>query len=105
MLFRERLTVPAGWWVLAALLSGTVLLVVGFYRGPAWGIVLAAVTLAAAATLFGCSAVLITVDGEELRVGRSVIERRYLGRCQPLDAAATELRAGVQADARAHLVL
>ena len=105
MLFRERLTVPVGWWVLAALLTVTMLGIVGFYLGPVWGIGVAVLTLAAAAGLFAVTAIQLSVDAEELRVGRAVIERTYIGRCRALDAAATELRAGVDADGRAHLVL
>ena len=105
MLFRERLTVPVGWWVLAALLTVTMLGIVGFYLGPVWGIGVAVLTLVAAAGLFAVTAVQLSVDADELRVGRAVIERTYIGRCRPLDAAATERRAGVDADGRAHLVL
>jgi hypothetical protein len=105
MLFRERLRVPLSWWLLAALLAVTMLVVVGFYVGPGWGLGVALGTLAGAATLFSSTAVLISVDADELRVGRSVLERTYIGGCRALDAEATELRAGVQADGRAHLVL
>ena len=38
-------------------------------------------------------------------MGRAVIEHRYIGAAQALDAAETRNRSGVQADARAHLVL
>src|SRR5215212_2395867 len=105
MLFRERLRVPLAWWVLALVLAVTMLVVVGFYLGPGWGIGVAVVTLGAAAALFTSTAVLITVDADELHVGRAVIERTYIGGCQALDAAATEVRGGVQADGRAHLAL
>ena len=37
MLFRERLSVPIMWWVLAGLLALSVLLAVGAYLGPVWG--------------------------------------------------------------------
>jgi hypothetical protein len=105
MLFRERLSVPLAWWVLAALLTLTMLVVVGFYLGPAWGIGVAVVTLVVATALLTSTAVLITVDADELRVGRAVIERAYIGGCRALDAEATVVRGGVQADGRAHLVL
>ena len=105
MLFRERLSVPLAWWVLAALFALSMLVAVGFYLGPVWGVGVGVATLAAAALMFTTMAVLVTVDEDELRVGRAVVERRYLGPCRALDAAATERRAGVEADARAHLVL
>ena len=37
MLFRERLSVPIMWWVLAGLLALSVLLA-GGYLGPVWGL-------------------------------------------------------------------
>lgn len=47
----------------------------------------------------------ITVDEHELRVGKAHIERSFLGGCEPLDQEDTRRVAGVDADARAHLVL
>lgn len=105
MLFRERLTVPLSWWALAGLLAVTVLGVVGLYVGPVWGIGVAVLTLGCAVALFLGTAVVISVDADELRVGRAVIERAYLGPCRALDAAEAERRGGVDADVRAHLVL
>jgi hypothetical protein len=49
--------------------------------------------------------VLIEVDDTMIRVGRAVIEHRYIAGAEPLDADQTRRRAGVEADARAHLVL
>ncbi len=105
MLFRERLTVPVSWWVLAALFAVSMLAAIGFYLGPVWGIAVGVLAMAVAALAFTTMAVLITVDEVELRVGRAVIERSYIGSVSPLDRAAADRRAGVDADARAHLVL
>jgi hypothetical protein len=105
MLFRERLTVPVAWWVLAALFALSLLLASGFYLGPVWGIGSALVTMAVAAAVFTSLSIVVTVDADELRVGRAVIERPYIGACSALDAEAAERRGGVGADARAHLVL
>ena len=105
MLFRERLTVPVAWWALATLFAISLLAAVGLYLGPVWGLAVFVAALAVAAGLFGSAAVVIEVDARELRVGRAVIERSWIGECRALDAQAAEIRAGVQADARAHLVL
>ncbi|SDS41821.1 Protein of unknown function [Friedmanniella luteola] len=105
MLYRERLTVPAAWWVLAALLAVSLLAAVGFYLGPVWGIAVAVAAMAVAAGLFWSTAVVIEVDDEELRVGRAVIGRTWISGCAALDVAATDVRGGTGADARAHLVL
>lgn len=105
MLFRERLTVPLAWWVLAGLFALSLLLAFGLYLGPVWGVGSAVVTMAVAAAAFAALSIEVTVDAVALRVGRAVIERDYIGGCRSLDAAATDRRGGVEADARAHLVL
>jgi len=105
MLFRERLRVPLAWWLLAALFAVSLLAAFGAYLGPVWGIGVGAATMAAATALFTALAIRVSVDATELRVGRAVVERAYVGSCRALDAEATERRGGVQADARAHLVL
>ena len=105
MLFRERLTVPVIWWVLAGLFSLSVLLAVGAYLGPTWGLGTAVATMLVAGAIFVSASILISVDARELRVGRASIEHRYIAGCRPLDAGETRRRAGVEADARAHLVL
>ncbi|WP_375425358.1 DUF3093 domain-containing protein [uncultured Friedmanniella sp.] len=105
MHFRERLTVPVAWWVLAALFAVSLLAAIGFYLGPAWGIGVGVLSMGVAALVFTTTAVVVAVDDTELRVGRAVIERSYLASVEVLDRAATDRRAGVEADARAHLVL
>ena len=105
MLFRERLTVPIIWWVLAGLFSLSVLVAVGAYLGPAWGLGTTIATLLVAAAIFGSAAIRISVDEQEIRVGRASIEHAYIATCRALDAEQTRRRTGVEADARAHLVL
>lgn len=105
MRFRERLSVPVSWWVLAVLLAVALLAAFGFYLGPVWGVGVAVVALAIAVGVFASAAIIITVDERELHVGRSVIEHRYLGPSVSLDADQAARRGGVEADARAHLVL
>jgi hypothetical protein len=105
MLFRERLHVPVVWWLLAAGFAVSVLLAIGLYVGSLWGIGATAVSVAVTAALFARSAVRIEVDEATLRVGRALIEHRYIAEAQALDAEQTRRRAGVEADARAHLVL
>ena len=105
MIFRERLTVPLLWWLLAVGFAVSMLAAWGVYLGLWWGVGVALVSLAVAAAVFQLSAVLITVDPTRLRVGRAVIEHEYLASCRPLDADQTRRRSGTEADARAHLVL
>jgi hypothetical protein len=105
MRFRERLHVPVVWWLLAGGLALSLLLAVGLSAGPVWGIVAAVAGLAVATAIFLQSAVRIEVDDVMIRVGRARIEHRYIASAEALDAEQTRRRAGVEADARAHLVL
>ena len=105
MLFRERLTVPIMWWVLAGLFALSVLLAVGAYLGPVWGIGTALATMMVAAAIFVSAAVVISIDAREIRIGRATIEHAYISASQALTAEQARQRAGVNADARAHLVL
>lgn len=47
----------------------------------------------------------VTVDEHELRAGKAHIDLAFLGECEALDKEATRRVAGVEADARAHLLL
>lgn len=105
MRYRERLTPPPTYWVLAGLFALSMLAALGFYLGPVWGVGAALVALAVPTAVFGVAAVQVVVTDTELRVGRANIELRYLGPVQALDAAATRARSGAAADARAFLVL
>jgi Protein of unknown function (DUF3093) len=105
MLFRERLTVPIVWWVLAGLFALSVLLAVGAYLGPVWAVGTTAATLLVAAAIFATASIVISVDTDQIRVGRASIEHPYIAGCRALDAEQSRRRGGVDADARAHMVL
>jgi hypothetical protein len=104
--YAERLTVPLRWWAQATMLVASLwlALVVALPTALAW--VLSAVAmLLAAALLSGYGAARISVGGGELRVGRARIGAEHVGVALALDAEATRRRSGVEADARAHLLL
>jgi Protein of unknown function (DUF3093) len=105
MLFRERLSVPIIWWVLAGLFSLSVLIAVGAYLGPAWGVGTSVATLLVAAAIFGSASIVISVDEKEIQVGRATIEHAYIAACRALNTEETRRKTGVEADARAHLVV
>lgn len=105
MRFRERLHVPALWWVLAAAFALSLVLAVGLYVGPAWGVATLLASLTVILAVFVPAAVTIQVDETGLRVGRGWIEHRYLAGAQALDPEQARRRGGAEADARAHLVL
>ncbi|WP_239459879.1 DUF3093 domain-containing protein [Nocardioides daejeonensis] len=108
MEYAERLSVPLRWWAQGAMLLVSlflVLAVVDALSGAAiGGIVLGAgVLLAGALVQFG-SARIEVVDGE-LRAGRAHIPLALLGEATALDPEAARRAAGVEADARAYLLL
>lgn len=104
--YSERLSVPLRWWVQGVMLVATFWLafVVAMPALAAW--LATAVLLAAlVALLLSYGAARIEVAGGELRVGRAHIGLEYVGTVEPLDAEAARRVAGVEADARAHLML
>jgi hypothetical protein len=103
--FRERVRVPPGWWALAVLFAGTLAVALGYYLGLGWALGVGLGSLVAVALGFQSASFVIEVDESELRVGRAVIGREWIGAVRPLDAAGTRDRSGTTADARAHLVL
>lgn len=105
MRYRERLHVPALWWVLAAAFALTLVLAVGLYVGAGWGVATFLASLAVVVGLFANAAVMIRVDETGLRVGRGWVEHRYLAGGRALDPEQTRRLGGADADARAHLVL
>lgn len=105
MLFRERLSVPPVWWVLAILLAISLLAAIGFYLGPVWGGSVGVGAMAIAVAVFRFAAITLSVDDQVVRVGRAVLDLRYVAASESLDADQTTRRGGVEADARAHLVL
>jgi Protein of unknown function (DUF3093) len=91
--------------VLAGLFSLSVLIAVTAYLGPRWGVGSAMATFLVAAAIFGSASIVIIVDEKEIHVGRAIIERAYVAGCRALNAEEARRRTGVEADARAHLVL
>lgn len=105
MLFRERLIVPLSWWLLAGLFALALAAALGFVLGPVWAAAGALATAVVAVPLLVNSSILITVDTDEVRVGRAVIQHRYLAVATPLTPEEATVRGGPKADARAYLAL
>lgn len=104
--YRERLHVPLRWWVQGVMLIATLwlALVVAIPGVVAWTVTaLCLVLLAALLGSYGGSEV--SVRNGELRVGRAHIAGHHLGQVVALDPEQTRRTAGVDADARAYLVL
>jgi Protein of unknown function (DUF3093) len=105
VLYRERLWVPLTWWLLGALFVLSVVVAVGAYLGPRWGLLSGLVSLAAVGAIFAAASVVIRLEPGEFVVGRARIAVRYLAGAIPLDKAAAAHRSGPGADARAFLVM
>ena len=103
--YRERVQVPLTWWVFAVLFAATLAGAFGFYLGRGWALGIGGPALVFVGLGFWAASYVVEVDDAEIRIGRAVIGRAWVGGARPLDAAGTRLRSETQADARAHLVL
>lgn len=106
MTYSERLTVPVSWWLLATafVLSLWLALAVAVPAAVVWGVAIL-VALVVAALLLGYGAVRIAVGPEGVRVGRALLDWASCGSVEALDADGTHRLQGVEADARAFLVV
>jgi hypothetical protein len=104
--YRERLGVPFRWWVQGTMLVATLwlALVVATPGAVAWPVTGAGLLLMAACFLSYGGARVEVADGE-LRAGRAHIDGSHLGTAEALDPEQTRRAAGIEADARAYLVL
>lgn len=104
--YQERLRVPLRWWVQGTMLVASLwLAVVVALPGPvAWAVTGVAMALLVVAFVTYGSAPVSVRDGT-FRAGPAHIDAAHLGRAVPLDAEATRRTAGVDADARAFLLL
>jgi hypothetical protein len=104
--YAERLGVPLRWWVQGTMMVASLWLAV-VVAMPA--VAATAVTVVAAAVVAGgflaYGAARVVVAGGELRAGRARIPLVHLGPAEALDAEQTKRVAGVDADARAYLLL
>ncbi|HQR27456.1 MAG TPA: DUF3093 domain-containing protein [Nocardioides sp.] len=106
MEFEERLAVPLRWWVQGTLLVASLwlALVVALPSSWAWSVTAAAL---AGMTVFlrSYGGAVVRVRDGRLQAGRAEIEVALLGEAVALDSAQTRRLAGVDADARAYLLL
>lgn len=106
MNYAERLHVPLRWWALATMFLATVLLAF-LVATPAWvAFAATGVLVAITVTLFlSYGGARVTVEDGTFRAGRARIPVEHLGVPVAHDAAASRRLAGVDADARAYLLL
>jgi hypothetical protein len=104
--YAERLTVPLRWWVQGTMLVASLwlALVVAVPEALAWSITAAA--LAVMVTLFvAYGRPWVAVDATTFRAGRAHLPLEHVGPATSLDADGVRRQAGVDADARAYLLL
>ncbi|MCW2814964.1 MAG: hypothetical protein JWN84_2419 [Nocardioides sp.] len=104
--YDERLAVPLRWWVQGSMLVASLWLamIVAVPGALAWGVTAVALALLTLLLRSYGSTRIVVADGV-LRVGRARIEAHHLGLAWSLDADQARRAAGVEADARAYLVL
>jgi hypothetical protein len=104
--YEERLGVPLRWWVQGTMLVASLWLavVVALPAAAAWAVSGLALALMALGLLSYGSARVCVQDGT-FRAGRARIDAVHLGTATALDPEATRRAAGVEADARAFLLL
>lgn len=104
--YDERLRVPLRWWALATMFLASVLLAF-LVATPGWVAFSGTAALGAAlvALFVGYGSARVSVLDGVLRAGRAGIAVDQLGAAVALDAQATRRQAGVDADARAYLLL
>jgi hypothetical protein len=104
--YRERLRVPARWWALLLLFLASLWLALAVSTAPlvAGGAGVLATALGTG-LLLGYGGARIEVDAAALRAGRAHLEWACCGPATALDPDATRRLGGVDADARAFLLL
>jgi hypothetical protein len=104
--YSERLTVPLRWWAQGTMLVATLWLAVVVAAPPLVAAVVALVAMALlVAGFLTYGGARVSVGDDVFRAGRAHIDTSLVGQATPLDADATRRSAGVDADARAFLLL
>ena len=107
MQYVEQLTVSLRWWVQGTMLVATLWFAIAVAIPSILAaalISLGALVLMATCLLMYGAARIVVGDGQ-LRAGRARIDLSYVGAAEALDADGTRRVAGVDADARAYLLL
>lgn len=106
MEYAERLTVPLRWWVQGTMLVATLWLAVVVAMPVIAAAIVALIAGGLLATVFlSYGSARVRVADGEFQAGRAHIPISFVGAVTPLDADATRLTAGREADARAYLLL
>ncbi|MGF9755533.1 DUF3093 domain-containing protein [Microvirga sp. 0TCS3.31] len=104
--YAERLTVPLRWWAQGTMFVATLWLAVLAATPEVFAWSVTAVAMAVLVALFvSYGRPKVSVDGTTFRAGRAHIPLELVGPVTALDADGVRRQAGVEADARAYLLL
>lgn len=104
--YRERLSVPVSWWIIATAAVITLYVITAVPAGVGAGIAVAGIAAVLLVALFiQYGGAVVAVDSEKLRAGRAAIEREYLGKAEPLSGDDARNAFGRDCDPQAYLVL
>lgn len=104
--YRERLSVPVSWWIIATAAVITLYVITAVPAGVGAGIAVAGIAAVLLTALFiRYGGAVVAVDSEKLRAGRAAIEREYLGKAEPLSGDDARNAFGRDCDPAAYLVL
>jgi len=104
--YRERLSVPVSWWIIAAALVITLFVITYVPVGSFAGVLVGGTALMLLVLFFlGYGGAQVEVDTERLRAGRAVIERTYLGKVEALTGDDARHAFGRDCDPKAYLLL
>lgn len=104
--YAERLTVPLRWWAQGTMFVATLWLAVLAATPEIFAWSVTAVAMAVLVALFvGYGRPRVSVDDTTFRAGRAHIPLHLVGPVTALDADGLRRQAGVEADARAYLLL
>jgi hypothetical protein len=102
--YRERLSVPVSWWIIATAAVITLYVITAVPAGVIAGVAVAGIAAISLLTLFLRYGGAV-VDSTKLRAGRAGIEREYLGKVEPLSGEDARNAFGRDCDPAAFLVL
>lgn len=106
MNYRERLTVPATWWVIGMFFALAFVTAVGFYAGPMVAVIAGGGTAAGVGlALLWYGRMMVAADADGLHAGEALLAWPYAGPVIVHDRVGTRLRLGTGADHAAWLLV
>ena len=104
--YRERLSVPVLWWIIAATAVATLYVITAVPAGVIAGVAVAGIAAVLLVTIFiRYGGALVQVDAAKLTAGRASVEREYLGKVEALSGEDARNAFGRDCDPAAYLVL